>query len=722
MKRARAALALFGLLFVALLAGEARADPPHVTLVATPVFGTDAACGDGWMELVARLENTGADAARGTLEVTSTYGSYYGSGSSPFVARAPFHVQPSTSAVLHVPVHGQSYSVPTVMVTARLDDGTKLAETTVTLGASTAPLLVDVHEPSRLSLVMRGWPVSMAWRPTSSSMTATTPLTVGAPATDRTTGDPMLPERTAGYAGATVVVIPSDRLARLQGPELDAIVGWVLDGGTLAVIPTRPEDLRAGVLTTLVGGIVTRTDPAPFTKTLPGATRGLTPSLGGWGPPPPPPPMPMPMAPAFDGGATPIAWLGEGGPYVPARTSVVTTLPGVALPPAKLAGYAGGNLRATEYGGTAAYGLGQVHVLGFDPSATEALDDAWVHGRMLDMIGDAWERRAMLAFPQGGGRSSNVYEVRRALDPNENFRPALGIAAILLVLYSIVAGPLVFLRSYKRGRPLDPLVWVPVASAACFALIVVIGLAGKGWSGRSRHLAMVEAGAGMSRGAVHRFRGFFASQTRAMRVRGTGPGSVLELVAADSRDQGEPVLHLDKDGVALENLTSLPWQTVVVSEDGFTELGSGLAVREQGDGSVVVVNRTGRKLKNVVVWAPKSDASWFASVADGETIRSTSGRTVFVASGRTTESPGSRTVHGLEAARFQTLLGHAGEDMTATWSAMADAAGSSIDWWPDDLPVVIGEVEGGEGVKTDTTLRVESDVLLFRVVGEGGAT
>jgi hypothetical protein len=727
---ARRGAALAALSLGVLSARDLRADPPgpaaagpggtHVTIAAAPVFGTEAACGDGWTEVVARVDNPGALPAKGTVEVQSAYGGYYYSSyESHFVARAPFSVEPHAAVVLHVPVRAQT-SASTVSVTARTADGTKLAETTVSLGTSAAPLLVDVDEPSRLSVIMRGWPLSTAWRPLTSSIGTTTALTVGAPATDPATGDPVLPQRAAGYAAVTVLVIPSDRLARLQGSELDALVGWVLDGGTLAVFPMRPEDLRTGVLTTLVGGTVTTTSAPPVMMTLPGAVRGSSvPSFGG-----PFPPAPMPFAPPSipppSGGATPIGW------YVPARATplspFVGTGPSAALRP-KLSGYAGGNLRPTEYGATASYGLGQVHVLGFDPTSSPALEDPWMHGRVLDMVGDAWERHALLAFPLGEGeRSSNVYEVRRALDPNENFRPALGVAAILLVLYSILAGPLIFMRSYRRGRPLDPLVWVPVASAACFALIVVIGLAGKGWSGRARRLALVEAGAGMSRGAVHRYRGFFASQTRAMRVRASEPGSVVELVAADSRDQGDPVLRLEKEGASLENLTSLPWQTVVVSEDGFTELGGGVAVREQTDGSVVVANHSGRRLKNVVVWAPKADASWFSTIETGETVISTSGRTVFVPSGRITVTAGARAVHEIDSSRFQTMLGHAGEEMQTRWSAVSSAAGSSIDWWPDDVPVVIGEVEGGEGVKTDASLRVESDTLLFRVVGEGGAT
>ncbi|HEY6461689.1 MAG TPA: hypothetical protein VIY73_16090, partial [Polyangiaceae bacterium] len=163
-------------------------------------------------------------------------------------------------------------------------------------------------------------------------------------------------------------------------------------------------------------------------------------------------------------------------------------------------------------------------------------------------------------------------------------------------------------------------------------------------------------------------------------------------------------------------------QTVVVSEDGFTELGAGIAVREKSDGSVVVANHTGRELRNVIIWAPKSDANWFASVPDGQTVLSTSGKTVFAPSARHARTAGTRTVHELDTARFPAALGHAGDEMAPPWAAMAAAAGPSPDWWPDDVPVVIGEIQGGEGVKSDAGLRMENDVLLFRVVGEGGAT
>ncbi len=693
----------------------------HVSVEASPVFGVDASTGDGWVEVVTRVDNAGAVAVKGTLEVSTGHpGSFGATHEGRFQARAPFNVPAHTSIIVHVPVAAGRLLGP-LEVSANADDGALLSETSLTFPTTSSPMLVDVDQPSRLAVVLRGWPMAPAWSPARGGYGsgASSPLGVGVPAVDSTTGDPVLPERAAAYSAATVVVLPSDRLAHLQGAQLTALVGWVLSGGTVAVFPTRPEDLRAGLLTTLAGGPITTTAPPPLMMTLPKAARiAPPPTLGG--PTNPPSWAPTPE-PEDDGGATPIGF------FIPVRTTPLGPAaglgPSAALRP-KVVGYAGGNLHPSAFGATAPYGMGQVHVLGFDPTSSPALEDGWMHGRMLDMIADAWDRRALVAFPQGAGddRSYSTFEVQRALDPNQNFRPALGIAALLLVIYSVVAGPLTFLRARSRSRPLDPFVWTPVASAACFGAVVLVGLAGKGWSGRARHLTLVEAGAGMSRGTAHRFRGLFASQTRAMRVRGSDATSVLAMLTSDSRDQREPVLRLDKDGASLEDLTSLPWQTIVVSEDGFADVGAGLSVRSKADGSVVVTNHTGRKLKDLVVWAPQTDASWFASLDDGASLVSTAGRTLFVPGARSTITAGTRAVHPLDPSKFQAVLGGApAEDMTSAWTALTAAAGTSVDFWPDDVPVVIGEIVGGEGAHADAGLRVESDRLMFRVVGEGGA-
>ena len=45
-------------------------------------------------------------------------------------------------------------------------------------------------------------------------------------------------------------------LSRLVGAELDALAGYVLAGGTLAINIVRPEDLRHPTLVSLVGGAI----------------------------------------------------------------------------------------------------------------------------------------------------------------------------------------------------------------------------------------------------------------------------------------------------------------------------------------------------------------------------------------------------------------------------------------------------------------------------------
>jgi len=98
----RGGLAVAALFFAGLAAGDLEAAPPaagapasHVSLRAAPVFGTDAAAGEGWVELVVYVDNAGAAPAKGTLELVGSFGGYsMGSADNRFLARAPFHVQP----------------------------------------------------------------------------------------------------------------------------------------------------------------------------------------------------------------------------------------------------------------------------------------------------------------------------------------------------------------------------------------------------------------------------------------------------------------------------------------------------------------------------------------------------------------------------------------------------------------------------------------------------
>jgi hypothetical protein len=340
------------------------------------------------------------------------------------------------------------------------------------------------------------------------------------------------------------------------------------------------------------------------------------------------------------------------------------------------------------------------------------------------MMARAWERHALVAFPHGSGERNNyrVDEVRRALDPNENFRPGLGISALLLVIYSIVAGPVMFLRATKKGKPLRPLLWAPVFSVAAFGAIVLVGLASKGWRGRARHISLVETGAGVTRGTVRRYRGFFASETRSLSVQGTDRTCVLDVATGDSSTHENAVLRVDRNGVALENLTSLPWQTVVVREDGFMDFKGGVSVLANPDGTVDVVNHTGRTLKDVLVWVPSDKVTYFAEIKDGGRTRSTAGKNVLSSTARRPATSGAKTVHPLQSRDLgYAITARYNDRITLTWGPFEAAAGEAVDWWPDDVPVVMGEMTGGEAAKSDSGLAIESDRVLFRVVGKGGA-
>ncbi len=705
--------AVWGAFFaLGLAAGPASADgglaasTMAVALHATPIFGADASSGYGWTEIVARVDNGGSAPLKGNLELTSTVA--YGR-EQEFVTRAPFGVPGGRTVVIHIPTHGYAFQPATMTLNAMGENGAKLASTSISVNASVAPLLVDVDEPSRLSVVLRSAPVATAWSSgASGGASAMTPLTVGAAAFDGRAGDPILPAQAAGYAAATVVLIHSDALARLEAAPLDALVDWVLSGGTVAVVPTRPEDLRGPTLTSLAGGVVRATDPPSALSSLPSLPPASPSALFG-----------IPPASAEDdpGGKGGGAGGGVTGGSAPA---LIRSGPSSAVRP-RLAGYAGGNLQPSHYGATAPYGLGEVHLLAFDPTVSPGIDDPWVQARVIELVGHAWDRRAVNAFRQGSLPQSpyQLNDVRRSLDPNENFRPALGVAAILLVLYSIVAGPVTFLRASKSNNPLSPLRWAPVWSALTFAAVVLVGLAGKGWRGRARHLSFIEAGAGASRGAIHRFRGFFTSEARAMSIATTDRTCVLDVIGEEAAKEHR-VFRIDRNGGALENLTSLPWQTVVVAEDGFTELGAGVALLAGADGSIDVVNGSGRDLSDVIVYVPGQDLTYFAELKNGARTRSSAGKTMSTARRHATTA-GTRRIHPLETSDMGNLLDVAtSERMREAWRPVESAAGGEVDWLPDDAPVLLAEIVGGEGTTRDSALSVERDRTLLRVVGAGG--
>ena len=110
-------------------------------------------------------------------------------------------------------------------------------------------------------------------------------------------------------------------------------------------------------------------------------------------------------------------------------------------------GYEGGNLRSSPFGATAAYGLGEVVLLGFDPRDPDVARNPWVRTRLVELGRRAYERAPISAVRPGevkggaysrsmGSRGSD--RVRQLLDPNNTARWGIGLAALLICVYSVV--------------------------------------------------------------------------------------------------------------------------------------------------------------------------------------------------------------------------------------------------------------------------------------------
>jgi hypothetical protein len=646
-----------------------------------PVIGEPGSYPAGPVELLVRVRNTSAHARKGVIDVVpdETW------GAPRVAASAPFAVGPASEAFVRIPLRASGGL--TIEVTP--DDGelpwsSRLYART---GAEVAVTLLAPTSPARPALlgasVMPGYEAPELRGGTGGL--ATRPVSVHTPRIDPATGDPILPERAIGWAHEDLVVARTDVLARLGGESMEALAGFVLGGGTLALAVTRPEDLRGPRVTALIGG---EAAPAPAS--------------------------PEARAPLDEGG------IGEG------------PRPGEAT---RLSGWSGGNLRPSAYGATATYGLGEVVLLSFDPDDAATVGDPFARGRLLDLARRAFDRRSTIVFdattelPYGGPADE---EVRRQLDPNENTRWTVGVAAMLLLAYAIVAGPVSFSRATRRGRPLRALWHLPLWSLATFLVIVALGAFSKGLSGRSRRITLIDAGAGVDLGVARRWRGFYAARATDVEVRATDRSSFPWLGHVEGAEQlAGARLVAERDGARLVDVPAQPWECVVVREDGFASLGEGIGVANDAAGGVAITNGTGRALRGVLVKQPDDTFRYLPRIEAGATARSTDGEDLaasprkygdFLRSAATGRVAGRITVHPLDTWLLDQSGLFEGEspDLGAAWKAVErGTARESTDWFPSGVPVVLAQIDGGEGRTSDSGFQVDRDRLLVRVVGWG---
>lgn len=681
--RTRAAL-----IFAAILAGtspvvaapEPAAVPGDVTFEAIPVLSSGARISLGWTELLVRIRNGGPRVVRGKANVHSPSGD----DALALLASVPFVAAAGAAVDVRVPVRGALYGGLEVSVSA--DAGQTIWSTRLTTIDSSGVTLLDVSDPPRLRAKLDEAAVfPLSWNPHGYAP----PLTVLSPVFDATTGDPILPERAPMYSSIHAVLMGTNHLVRLAGAELEALSGYVLAGGTLALVIARPEDLRSPTLTAFTGGPIVATSISPVTL-----RSVFVPSLPG----------------------TRKVFLAEGGP-----SGAVAEV---------LSGYEGGNLNGGPLGAVATYGLGEVHLLAVDPRRAKALSDPWVQVRMVELARRAVDRRTVTAAEPGAAFKDERQpaRIRELLDPNEASRWAIGAAAVVLLVYAIVAGFLNFGAATRAGKPLRALLRLPVLAGFAFAIVVGVGAAAKGVTRRARHLTLIEAGAGMPKGAVRRFRGFYGPSAHKVTVRATERSGVLSTLGSTTGSDREDLLVVDRTGLRLVDVAAPPYQLVVVREDGVASMGDGVALAPDGEDHIAVVNRTGHDLRFVLVHEPGGDSYVFDRLADGERV--TTARAT-----RVTERPeggswDARTrastrvaeldIHGLNTQLLGTIFGPDAALLGEAWGAFEDATQARVDWFPSGVPTLLAQMDGGEGATQDSGIPIESDRVLVRVLGFGG--
>jgi hypothetical protein len=668
-------------LALALFSAEARAAAP-IVLDLEPVLGAASPAVDGWMSAQVRIQNLTGDVVRGTLSVEAEVP--WARGSGPHNSTdVPFSVAARSQVALEVPVHGFPGVAPSVSAKAQSADGRLLAEVKSGELRAHDPLIFDLSSPSHVAPAVRVLSVPLSntrWGGLTAPM-----VSVSSARPDARTGEPVVPHVASGYAAATVVLATASELGLIGEEARAALSDWLLAGGALALVLERPEDLNATFVEAWAGGNVYE-DAAP---------RELRAEAV----------FAQPIEPGVPTGR-------------PAGVSDLRITPS-ADSKASLRGFRGGNLHPSPWGASASYGLGELHLLAFRPNAEPFVSDPWTHRKLADLARHAWDRDSSIALPFAEQTldESRLRQVRKELDPNQGTRWMIVVSALLLLGYAGVAGPLNFYLARRSGKPLRALSRLPLLSGLALLLVVTLGAAGRGVSGRARRLTLVEAGAGMGRASATRFRGLYAASAREHTVQTSARGNMLD-VAGDAEQTGRRLV-VDRDGARLTNLRGRPWEVVLVQEDGFMNLGGGVSLLQAADGAVTVKNRLGRDLVGVVLMpAGSRSARFFIRIKDGESVNEDAGQPVAVARSAAFGSGPARSALGLSLA--ETKLESCSRGLSSAWDAIEAATTRNIDFWPSDVPVLVGQLDGGEGKLQDSGFPLEADRTLLRVVGVGG--
>jgi hypothetical protein len=379
-----------------------------------------------------------------------------------------------------------------------------------------------------------------------------TPIATGVAKLHPDTGDPRLPAHPAGWSAVDLLVASAPLLSRVGSEQRAALIDWLNAGGRMLVFPRTEVDLRAPLLRSVAGSL-SRCDSSTESDRS------------------------------------------SSSPFVPPEA------------PSCLRGGEGTVREA--FGISAPAGFGRVYVAAYDGTRPPHVQTDAVR-RLVRRILESASRGApspALSFAKGqdsasggmfggGGRFSKL---RRALDPNEEFRSAFALVALLLLAYVVLVGPVNFAFVRKRRRPMLALVTTPAAAAACSVLMIGAGYFGKGVQTRYRAVELSERVEGAETGPSRRYLGLFPTRPVTFDLRRPERGVMRTLNA----HHGERSAFFDHGAhpAVLRSVEGRLWETLFARQDRMRTFEGTVHFERNGERIARVRNHLGQRLRGAVL-------------------------------------------------------------------------------------------------------------------------
>jgi hypothetical protein len=370
---------------------------------------------------------------------------------------------------------------------------------------------------------------------------------------------PLVPDDVAGWSNYPVVFAAVADAEKLEGAARRALVGHIQAGGRVVLVPRRPEDCAAPIVRELLGSVTCAALDAE----------------------------------AVLAGPTENAWQR-------ARRFLTT---------------GDANTQVEPFGLSRPLGFGTAFLLGWDANAADA-DPSATQDLLQALL--QHHARTMRAQHALGRVPDDPSALRTALDPNESFRPALGIVAILLLLYVLAVGPLNFRYVERQGRPTVALLTTPLIALGCLLLMASAAYLSKGVSMRARVIDVLELPSGDARGVRTRYVSYYLTRPRTFDAV-PDPGVHAMLLEPDSAGRGA-VAEAQRGGLALTGLRGGLWETIVTQEQSLLDTGGALRVdiRHDSPTQVTVVNAGGQRLLGAIYVSAAGDVYVLGDLAPGE--------------------------------------------------------------------------------------------------------